>query len=53
VSDRDTHGRVVWSETVGKCFKTMAFDLFTVKNGQLAFAYHVENWMTALEQISN
>jgi predicted ester cyclase len=36
----------------GKSFKTMALDLFTVKNGKLASAYHVENWMTALQQIS-
>jgi hypothetical protein len=25
--------------------------VFTVKNGKLASAYHVENWMTALQQI--
>jgi len=36
----------------GKSFKTMALDLFTVKNGRLASAYHVENWMTAPQQIS-
>jgi predicted SnoaL-like aldol condensation-catalyzing enzyme/predicted ester cyclase len=36
----------------GKSFKTMAVDLFTVKNGKLASAYHVENWVGALEQIS-
>lgn len=36
----------------GKRFKTMAIDVFTVKNGKLASAYHVENWMTALQQIS-
>lgn len=35
----------------GKGFNTMAIDIFTVKNGKLASAYHVENWMTALEQI--
>jgi DNA-binding NarL/FixJ family response regulator len=27
-------------------------DVFTVKNGKLASAYHVENWMTALQQIN-
>ena len=36
----------------GKSFTTMAVDLFTVKNGKLASAYHVENWVGALEQIS-
>ena len=29
----------------------MAIDVFTVRNGKLASAYHVENWMTALQQI--
>jgi predicted SnoaL-like aldol condensation-catalyzing enzyme len=36
----------------GKSFNTMAIDLFKVRNGKLAYAYHVENWMGALEQIS-
>jgi predicted ester cyclase len=40
------------AKPTGKSFKTMALDLFTVKNGKLASAYHVENWMTALQQIS-
>jgi hypothetical protein len=31
----------------------MAIDVFTVRDGKLASAYHVENWMTALEQIGN
>jgi hypothetical protein len=35
----------------GKGFKTMAIDIFTVKNGKLASCYHIENWMTALKQI--
>jgi predicted ester cyclase len=35
----------------GKAFKTMAIDVFTVRNGKLASAYHVENWMTALQQL--
>ena len=36
----------------GKSFKTMALDIFTMNNGKLASCYHVENWMTALQQIS-
>ena len=40
------------AKPTGKCFKTMAIDIFTVKNGKLASAYHVENWMTAQQQIS-
>ena len=39
------------AKPTGKSFKTMAIDIFTVKNGKLASAYHVENWMTALQQI--
>ena len=34
-----------------KSFKTMAIDIFTVRDGKLAVGYHVENWMTALEQM--
>jgi predicted SnoaL-like aldol condensation-catalyzing enzyme/predicted ester cyclase len=39
------------AKPTGKGFKTMAIDIFTVKNGKLASCYHVENWMTALQQI--
>lgn len=40
------------AKPTGKSFKTMALDIFTVKNGKLASCYHVENWMTALQQMS-
>ena len=39
------------AKPTGKGFRTMAIDIFTVKDGKLARAYHVENWMTALQQI--
>jgi predicted SnoaL-like aldol condensation-catalyzing enzyme/predicted ester cyclase len=39
------------AKPTGKSFKTMSVDVFTVKNGKLSSAYHVENWMTALQQI--
>jgi predicted SnoaL-like aldol condensation-catalyzing enzyme/predicted ester cyclase len=39
------------AKPTGKSFKTMALDLFTVKDGKLASAYHVENWVDALQQI--
>jgi predicted ester cyclase len=39
------------AKPTGKSFRTMALDLFTVKNGKLASAYHVENWVTAVQQI--
>jgi predicted SnoaL-like aldol condensation-catalyzing enzyme/ketosteroid isomerase-like protein len=44
-------GELFGAKPTGKSFRTMALDLFTVKNGKLASAYHVENWMTALQQI--
>jgi predicted ester cyclase len=37
----------------GKSFDTMAIDVFTVRSGKLASAYHVENWVGALEQIGS
>jgi predicted SnoaL-like aldol condensation-catalyzing enzyme/predicted ester cyclase len=40
------------AKPTGKGFKTMALDIFTVKNGKLASCYHIENWMTALRQIN-
>ena len=46
-------GELFGAKPTGKSFKTMAIDMLTVKNGKLASAYHVENWMTALQQISN
>jgi predicted SnoaL-like aldol condensation-catalyzing enzyme/predicted ester cyclase len=35
----------------GKSFKTMALDMFTVRGDKLAIAYHVENWVGAIQQI--
>lgn len=43
---------VLWGKKpTGKSFNTMAIDIFTVKNGKLASAYHVENWVGALQQM--
>jgi SnoaL-like polyketide cyclase len=36
----------------GRSFKTMSIDVFTVKGEKLASAYHVENWVGALQQLS-
>jgi predicted SnoaL-like aldol condensation-catalyzing enzyme/predicted ester cyclase len=44
-------GELFGARPTGKRFKTMAIDVFTVKNGKLASAYHVENWVAALQQI--
>jgi predicted SnoaL-like aldol condensation-catalyzing enzyme/ketosteroid isomerase-like protein len=40
------------AKPTGKGFRTMALDIFTVRDHKLASCYHVENWMTALQQIS-
>ena len=40
------------AKPTGKTFKTMSIDVFTAKEGKLAMAYHVENWVGALQQIS-
>ncbi len=45
-------GELFGVNPTGKSFKTMAIDVFTVKNRRLASAYHVENWVAALQQIS-
>ncbi len=36
----------------GKGFRTISIDMFTVKDGKLATAYHVENWAAAMQQMS-
>lgn len=37
----------------GKSFRTMAIDVFTVRDGRLAKGYHVENWQTAIQQLTS
>ncbi len=39
------------AKPTGKRLKSMSIDVFTVKNARLASAYHVENWVGALQQI--
>jgi len=46
-------GELWGAKPTGKRFSTMAIDIFTVRNGKVSTAYHVENWMTALQQISS
>jgi predicted ester cyclase len=45
-------GELWGAKPTGKSFDTMSIDIFTVKNGKLATAYHVENWIGALQQIA-
>jgi predicted ester cyclase len=44
-------GELYGVKPTGKSFKTISIDMFTVKDGKLATAYHVENWIAATEQI--
>jgi predicted ester cyclase len=44
-------GELFGVKPTGKSFKTISIDMFTVRDGKLATAYHVENWMAAMEQI--
>ena len=45
-------GELYGVKPTGKSFKTISIDMFTVRDGKLATAYHVENWMAATEQIN-
>lgn len=44
-------GDLFGAKPSGKSFRTMALDVFTVRDGKLASAYHVENWLAAMQQI--
>jgi predicted ester cyclase len=46
-------GELFGAKPTGKSFNTMAIDIFTLKNGKLASAHHVENWVGALQQINS
>ncbi|HSY07813.1 MAG TPA: ester cyclase [Steroidobacteraceae bacterium] len=45
-------GELFGTRPTGKGFRSMSIDLFTVKSGKLSSAYHVENWVRAMQQIS-
>lgn len=36
----------------GKSFKVMSIDIHTVKDGKIAHTYHIEDWATAMQQLS-
>jgi predicted SnoaL-like aldol condensation-catalyzing enzyme/ketosteroid isomerase-like protein len=40
------------AKPTGKSFDTMSIDVFSVRDGKLSSAYHIENWVGALQQIS-
>ncbi len=35
----------------GKSFRMMAIDIQTIKAGKIAKTYHMENWLSALNQL--
>jgi predicted SnoaL-like aldol condensation-catalyzing enzyme len=44
-------GDLFGARATGRSFKTMSVDVFTVRANKLASAYHVENWVGAIQQI--
>jgi hypothetical protein len=44
-------GELFGVKPTGKSFKTISIDMFTVRNDKLATAYHVENWLAAMDHI--
>lgn len=44
-------GDLFGTRPTGQSFNTMSVDVFTVRGDKLASAYHVENWVGALQQI--
>ena len=44
-------GELFGTRPTGRSFKTMAIDVFTVRGDKLASAYHIENWVGAIQQV--
>ena len=44
-------GELFGARPTGRSFKTMAIDVFTVRGDKLASAYHIENWVGAIQQV--
>ena len=44
-------GELFGARPTGRSFRTMAIDVLTVRDDKLASAYHVENWVGAIQQI--
>jgi len=44
-------GDLFGARATGKSFNTMAIDVFTVRGDKLITAYHIENWLAAMQQI--
>jgi len=39
-------------QPTGKSFKTMSIDIYQTKNGRVVRSYHVENWTSAIRQLT-
>jgi predicted SnoaL-like aldol condensation-catalyzing enzyme/predicted ester cyclase len=46
-------GDLFGARATGRSFRTMSIDIFTVRGDKLAKAYHVENWIGAIQQIQS
>jgi len=44
-------GELFGAPHTGKSFRTMAFDIHTIKDGKIAKTFHMENWLGALDQL--
>lgn len=40
------------TEPTGRAFKTMSLDMFTIEGKRIKFSYHVENWISAVQQVA-
>ncbi len=53
VASGTPNGNFMGVETNGtKSFKTMTIDIHTVQNGQVVEVHHLEDWATAIKQLS-
>lgn len=44
-------GELFGAPHTGKSFDMMTIDILTVRDGKISHAYHMENWLSALNQI--
>ena len=44
-------GELFGAPHTGKSFRMMAIDIQTIKDGKIAKTYHMENWLSALNQL--
>jgi SnoaL-like polyketide cyclase len=45
-------GEFMGAPNAGKSFKVMSIDIHTIENGKISKSYHVEDWITAVRQLT-